>query len=186
MTIPFRRLALTLLASACLMPPAFAAKVKAQTGKNADFSSYKTYQWLPPRVLTKSGIDENHPANPVLEEVLGRQLSLKGLNRLADGADLQIQVYLLSESTPQLEALIMVGVPAMGSPMIYDTPIAAMGRYNRQGTICVNLIDRRTKKSAWFAMVSDSLPNRVLKPEELRSKISKAAAKLFKEYPAKK
>jgi hypothetical protein len=92
------------------MPPLNAAKVEAFRGKNADFARYKTYQWLPPRVMTKVGIDENNPANPILKEVVGRQLSQKGLNELADGADLQIQVWVLTESMPQIEAVIVASV----------------------------------------------------------------------------
>lgn len=176
------RLCLTLLIFACATPPIVAGKVKVQPGPQPDLSRYKTYQWFPPRVLTKVGVVENHPANPVLKEVFGRQLSLHGLNEIADGGDLLVQVYVLTESVPQLEAVLMAGP----SGMMYDTPIATMGRYNRQGTLYINLIDRQTKKSAWYAMVSDSLPNGVLKPEEIRSKLEKAAKDIFKKYPVKK
>ena len=175
-------MALTALISACLMRPIYAGKVKTQTGENIDFSRYKTYQWLPPRVMTKVGVVEDHPANPVLKEVVGRQLSQKGLNEAADDADLLIQAYVLTESVPQLEAVIM----AEGPGMIYGTPIANMGRYNREGTLYINLIDRRTKKSAWLAMAKDSLPNRTLEPDEIRAKLDKAATNIFKKYPAKK
>ena len=57
-----------LLAIACLMSPLPAAKVKTQGGK--DLSQYKSYQWLPPRVLTKLGLEENHVANPAVKEVI--------------------------------------------------------------------------------------------------------------------
>jgi Domain of unknown function (DUF4136) len=177
MTIPCRILGLSLLISFGLTAPVFAGKVKAFTGENADFPRYKTYQWFPPRVLTKTGIVETHPANPVLKEVVGRQLLQKGLNEVADNADLQIQAWVLTESVPQLEAVIM----AEGPGMIYGTPIATMGRYNHQGSLYLNLIDRRTKKSAWFAMTSDSLPR-----GELRAKLDKAATNIFKKYPKKK
>jgi len=183
MKIAYRVLGLTLLVSACLMPPLFAGKVIAEVGENADFSRYKTYQWLPPRVLTNLGVVENHPGNPLVKEIVGRELSQQGLKELADGADLQIQIHILTESTPQLEALVM---PSGSMGMIYGTPVAAMGRWNRAGTLCINLIDPRTKKSAWFGMVTDSLPNGVLKPDELREKLDKAAKKIFKKYPVKK
>jgi hypothetical protein len=79
-----------------------------------------------------------------------------------------------------LEAVIM----AEGPGMMYGTPIATMGRYNKEGTLALNLIDSKTKKSAWFAMVTDSLPNKTLKPDEIRSKLDKAARNIFKKYPA--
>jgi hypothetical protein len=182
MKIPCRMLGLTLLISVCLMPPICAAKVKARIGQNADFPRYKTYSWFPPRVLTKLGLVENHPANPVLKEVVGRQLSQKGLKEVSGGGDLMIQVYVQTESIPQLEAVLM----AEGPGMMYGTPIATMGRYNREGTLFINLIDRQTKNSAWYAMATDGLPNRTLKPEEIRSKLDKAAKNIFKKYPKKK
>ena len=51
------------------------------------------------------GLEENHVANPVLKEVLGGHLSQRSLTELTDGADLQIQVWIFTESVPQLEAL---------------------------------------------------------------------------------
>lgn len=181
-----RILSLTLLISACLIPQPVAGKVKSYPDPKADFSHYKTYQWFPPRVLTKAGIDENHPAAPVLKEVVGRHLMRKGLSEVADGADLQIQAYVLTESVPQLEAVIfsMGGVYQGGATSI-GSPVASVGRYNKEGSLYLNLIDSRTKKSAWFVMGSDSLPNRTLNPDEIRAKLDKVATAMFKKYPLK-
>jgi len=180
MRTSYRTLCSVLLASTCLMPPVRAAKVKTQGGKN--LSQYETYQWFPPRVLTKVGLEENHVANPVLKEVVGRQLSERGLMELVDGADLQIQAWVFTESVPQLEAIVY----AIDPNMLYGAPIATVGRYNRQGTLFLNLIDRRTKKSAWIGMVTDSLPSGTLDPEQIRAELDKAAKNIFKKYPVKK
>jgi hypothetical protein len=178
---------LILLSAASLMPPPAAAKVESFTDPKADFSQYKTFQWLPPRVLTKAGVDEDHPAAPVLKDAVGRQLTQKGLSEVAEGGDLQIQTYVLTELTPQLEALIFApGFGDQGDIMTFGAPMATVGRYNKQGSLYLNLIDRRTKKSAWCAMESKTLPNRTLKPDELRSKLDKAAQNMFKKYPVKK
>lgn len=178
---------LTLLMLACLMPPLFAGSVKAYAAPKADFARYRSYRWLPPRVLTKLGVDENHPAAPVLKEVVGRQLSQRGLNEVADSADLQIQAYLLTESVPQLEAVFFSTiVVSQGDVVAVGGPITTIGRYNKQGSLYINLIDSLTKQSAWLAMVSDSLPNRDLRPEEIRAKLDKAATNIFKKYPVKK
>jgi hypothetical protein len=179
MKILYSILSLTLLVSTLLMTPVFAVDVKTQTAKNADFSHYQTYQWFPPRVLTKVGEVENSPANPILKEVVGRELTQKGLRELADGADLQIQITVLTDTTPQLEAVVYAYFPGDWSP----TQIASLGRYNRTGTLCINLIDHKTNKSAWFAMGTESLPNGDLKPEEIRSKLETAVNSIFKKYP---
>jgi len=169
-----------LLACAGLTQPVRAAKVRTQGGKQ--LYQYKSYQWFPPRVLTKLGLEENHPANPILKEVVGQQLSGVGLTEVADGADLQIQAWVFTQSVPQLEAMIY----SIDPYMLYGTPIATVGRYNREGTLLLNLVDRRTKKSAWAAMVTNSLPTGTLEPDQIRAKLDKAAQDIFKKYPLKK
>ena len=173
---------LAFLLTACLMPPVFAGKVKTQLAPNADFSRYQTFQWLPPRVLTNLGVVEDHPANPILKEAIGQQMAKKGLRELADDADLQIQVFVLTDTSPQLEAIIIGVMPGVN----YGTQVATIGRYNRSGSLYINLIDRRTKKSAWLGMTTDSLSTGTLKPEEIRSKLTKAINNIFKKYPVKK
>lgn len=175
-----------LLFSGSSLVPLFAGKVKVYSSPNADFAHYKTYQWLPPRVLTKTGIDQNNPANPVLKAVLGQKLSQKGLNEVADAADLQVQVWVLTETVPQVEAIILsaVSIDVSDSGVTTSNYNVGVTSYNREGSLYINLIDSRTNKSAWFAMVKDSLPRRgTLKPEEIRSKLQKAATDIFKKYP---
>jgi len=187
MRTPSRILGLTLLMLASLTTTVSAGKVKAYPGHKVDINSYRTYQWFPPRVMTKAGIIEDHPANPVLKEAVGREISQRGLSEVADDADLQIQAWVLTESVPQLEAVIIANVVVeAGTYMTLGDPVATIGRYNRQGTLYLNLIDRLAKKSAWFAMVTDSLPNGTLNPEQIRAKLDKAAADIFKKYPVKK
>ena len=67
--------------------------------------------------------------------------------------------------------------------MMYGTPLATMGRYNKEGTLVVNLIDGKTNKSAWVGMIQESLDN---KEGSGQKKLPSAAAKLFKKYPGKK
>jgi hypothetical protein len=130
------------------------------------------------------GIVENHPANPMLKEVFAALLSSKGLKEVSEGADLEIQVAALGESVPQLEAVVMGG--GYYFPMMYDTPIATMGRYNKEGTLLVNLIDIQKKKSAWSAAVTESIPTKPMDEKQLREKVEKAAKKIFEKYPAAK
>ncbi len=172
-------------AGAVLLFPAvercFAAeKVKVYVGPEADFARYKTYEWLPPKILGKTGVIEGDPEySPLIKAAVNKQLELKGLREVPSGGDLQVSTLALAESVPQLEAVVFPGYVAMD----YATPIATMGRYNREGTLVVNLIDTRTKKSAWAGLAKETLKN---KPGAGKEKIDQAAARLFKKYPAKK
>ena len=182
MNLSRRILALTLLVSACLATPAFAGKVKTVLAKNVNMAHYKTYQWLPPRILVKTGIDENNPNNPILKAVVGQQLAAVGLKEVAEGGELMIQAYVVTESVPQLEAVLF----GEGYNFDYGTVVASMGRYNREGTLYLNLIDRQTKKSAWAGMATDDLNRGYLSPDAVRSKLEKLAKQMFKKYPVKK
>ena len=90
------------------------------------------------RFLIKTGIDDNNPNNPVLKAVVNQHLALVGLKEVEDGGDLAIQAYVLTESVPQLEAVLF----GEGYAFDYGTVVASMGRYNRQGTLYLNLIDQ--------------------------------------------
>jgi len=170
------RTGLLALAGAALLHPCYAAKVRTQLGVNTDFSHYKTYRWLPPKALTKTGVVENDPViAPAIKDAVNRQLTQHGLTEVTQGGDLEVASGVLNEFIPQVEAVLFAGPDLM-----YDTPIATMGRYNRQGTLVVNLIDTKTKKSAWVGMVQDSIDN---KPGAGLKKLPSAAEKLFKKFP---
>ena len=59
-------------------------------------------------------------------------------------------------------------------------------KVNNNFSLYLNLIDVKTKKSAWAAMVTDSLKGGYLSPEDIRAKLDKAATNIFKKYPGKK
>jgi hypothetical protein len=158
-----------------------AAKVKTWPGKDADFSSYKTYSWLPIKVLTKTGVVENDDAAaPLIRNAVNRELGKVGLKEVADGGDLQVSALALSESIPQLEAVIL---PQGFSQLDYATPIGTIGRYNKKGTLVVNLIIAGTAKSAWLGMAKETIDRN---PGAGLKKINKVTADLFKKYPRPK
>jgi len=161
----------------------FGGDVKAFSPKDVDYTRYKTYQWQPPKGLTKKGIVEGDDVvSPMIAKSVKAQLAKKGLIEVDKGADLSVVTLALSESVPQIEALIFT--PYTGSDLgtYWGTePIATIGRYNRQGSLVVNLIDERTNKSVWTGMATRALG----KPSQLDRDIDKAAKDLFKKYPAK-
>lgn len=167
------------MAAGPFVEPCNAGKVRVEVQPGADFARYKTYQWLPPKALTSSGVVENPPVlGTAMKDAINRQLVEKGLREVAEGGDLEVSALALRESIPQLEAVIFGG-PAM----TYGTPIANMGRYNNEGTLVVNLIDTKTKKSAWVGLVTETIDRGEGAGQK---KLPSAAAKLFKKYPSPK
>jgi Domain of unknown function (DUF4136) len=162
-----------------LLATAAMAKVKVLVDAKGDLSQYRTYQWLPPRVLKKTGLEENDDVvAPVIKVAVNKELAKLGLKEVPENADIQISAWAFREASPQIEAYVY------GS---YDdwyfggTP-ATLGRYNHSGTLVIGLIDPKTKKSVWGAASTGSFE----KPSQLESRVNKAASEIFGKYPRPK
>jgi hypothetical protein len=170
----------TLIAAVALAAcsSAFAGDVQAFPAPGADLSKYRTFKVLPARVLTKSGIQENDPTySPYILASVRKELKAKGLTEVAENADMEVAAAGLARAFPQIEAFIY------GFSYGYDwgtSPVATIGRYNKEGTVLVNLIDPRTKKSVWLGIASRAWG----KPSTVDSMIAKATAQMFTKYPA--
>jgi hypothetical protein len=172
----FVSISLALVSTVCL-----GSDVKAFASKNADFSRYKTYQWLPSKALTKAGIVENEPTvGPIIEKAVKQELAKKGLTEVSEGADLQVATLVLAESVPQLEAVLFGSFEPLSGTSWGMSPIGTVGRYNRQGSLAVNLIDPHNNTSVWAGIATRALG----KPSQNAKNIEKAASQLFKKYPA--
>jgi hypothetical protein len=147
--------------------------------KGVDLAAYRTYRLLPPKVLTKTGLHEDEPTiGPLIREALARELVGKGLTALAEGADLEVASAATAVSIPQVEALIYSWIGG-GTSNIGTAPLAILGRYNKEGTLYVNLIDPRTNRSVWLGISTRALGN----PNNFENDINQAAQALFKKYP---
>src|SRR5262249_43707574 len=67
-----------------------AGDVKAFANPDSNFGSYKTYRWLPTKVLSKAGIVEDDPAlSAVIKTAVNRELAARGLTEVVEGGDLE-------------------------------------------------------------------------------------------------
>jgi Domain of unknown function (DUF4136) len=160
--------------------PADAGDVRTFPAKGIDLTVYRTYRLLPPKVLTKTGLHEDEPTvGPLICEALARELAGKGLTARSEGADLEVASAAKSVSIPQIEALVYNWI-ADGASNIGTAPLATLGRYNKEGTLYVNLIDPRTNRSIWLGISTRALVD----PTNFETDINRAARALFKKYPA--
>src|SRR4051812_14745224 len=80
-----------LIAIMLSLQPCYAGKVRAHAAPGADMTRYKTYQWLPTRVLRNTGLVENDPVlTPLIKDAVNLQLTRLGLKEVAADGDLQI------------------------------------------------------------------------------------------------
>lgn len=156
-----------------------AGDVKTFPAPNVSFSQYKTFQWLPIRIAAKTGMVENDPRlSPLIRESVTKQLTKIGLVETKENPDLQVSAGAMEDASVQLEAIIYSMAPA-GIDWAIGYPVATVSRYNRSGTLVVNLIDPKGKKSVWLGLVSKGLGM----PDQAQGKIESASEKLFKKFP---
>ena len=69
---------LTALIAGLLVPVCFAGKVQIWMEKGTNLSQYKTYEWLPPKILGNKGVVENDPefSNAIPKPSAGRRFTL--------------------------------------------------------------------------------------------------------------
>jgi len=177
------RAALT-LSFLVLCSPLSGGDVKVYPTKGIDFSQYKTYQWMAPRIFTKAGIQDDDPiVAPMIRAAVNRELSTKGLREVASGGDLTVVSAGAGSADVQLDGFLVNygwdmywGYGAVGS-----TPLQ---RVNQKGTLAVVLTDSRTKKGVWAGLATEAVDKP--EPEIVRKAVDKAAEKMFKKFPPKK
>ena len=92
---------LVVLALAATPERVHAGKAKAHAAPGIDLSKYKTYQWLPTRVLRKTGLVENDPVlTPIIKNAVNRELKQLGLTEVSEGGDLQVATGITTHSVP--------------------------------------------------------------------------------------
>ena len=168
-----------LCSAACVLPvTTLAGDVKAFPANGVNLSTFKTYKMLSTRVLTKRGVLENDPdISPIVNAAIRSELNAKGLKEVSEGGDLQVSAGALVEVSAQLEAIIYnINMDATWG----TSPLVTIGRYNKEGTLIVNLIDPRVTKSVWIGFARRALG----RPSNRESEINKAAHALFKKYPS--
>ncbi|HEY3444386.1 MAG TPA: DUF4136 domain-containing protein [Paludibaculum sp.] len=183
-----RKNTLIALCVAALLSTPLTAKIKVQSQHQAgdDCRQYKTYSWLPVRTVGKTGlIDDDPTASPIIREAVNRELQAKGLNEVASGGEQQVATAAMKATSPHTDALIYGWFPECGTT--YGTywstaqPVMTISSYSAKGAFVVNLIDTKTKKSAWIAMAKDTVDK-----NQGEAKIDKASAKMFADFPPKK
>jgi hypothetical protein len=168
----------TYLTSACLMllgTIALAQSVTYDYDRAANFSHYKTYAWIRGTELT----DELNHAR-VVRSIDGA-LAAKGLARVQPGANPDLRVAYHASFDKNLEIAgstqglgpFGLGGDRWGSARVQPVLV---------GTLVVDVSDARTKAIVWRSLASSDIrPND--KPETRERKITKATARMFKNYP---
>jgi hypothetical protein len=162
----------------CLGVAAFAQQVQFDYDRAANFSAFKTYQWV------------DYQAVPVGDQLLDQdikravdeQLAGKGLRRVESGGDLLVGYQKRISEEKQFDAFGS-GFGGWGGPGWGNlSNIHGATSTIENGTLTVGLFDPAAKHLVWRGAASKTLDIKK-DPNKNYSNLEKAMAKLFKNYP---
>ena len=139
----------------------------------ADFSAFKTYAFAGLTDLNHHGVMNNSLLRKRLEQMMGDQLTLKGLRRVG------------TEEHPDLLVHYWVAVKekmrVSGAGPYWRGGMGGVSTYNYQeGTLIIDLLTPRQQDLVWRASMVGILAD---SKEDNHQMISKAMAEAFANYP---
>jgi hypothetical protein len=162
-----------------LVSESLTAKTKILPSKKYDVAKYETYEWLPPRVMTRQGLlEDDAVVAPLIRQVVNKYLAAKGYREVTENAQLKVLTGGFGETTSQLEGfLITYGFDYYyGWGPTYASPVS---RVSREGTFLVGLIDAQTNEGVWLGLSTALIGDH----KDIDKTINKAASNLLKKLP---
>ncbi|MFN8006198.1 MAG: DUF4136 domain-containing protein [Terriglobia bacterium] len=154
---------------------ALGQKVTVDFEKEVNFSKFKTYSWGRGTPVPNPMMDQRVVAG------IEAQLAAKGLQKVADNADLEVFYHAAVGKQTQLNTTNMggwgYGWGRYGAGM--GTAVTTVQNIPT-GELIVDVGDIQAKKFIWRGTARDTLSD---KPEKNQKKLEKALTKMFQKFP---
>src|SRR5277367_1995392 len=165
--------------------------VRTDYDTSADFTKYHTYYWAGGRDVTGGGSLENSLLDKRIKDIVGAQLSAKGLSEVAESAkpDLAVLYWIGTKDKTSITTSPSSAASSRAAWSRYDpywngrwgrTYDEVVVRNYTEGTLIVDLIDANTKALAWRAYLVQTIDKDSQKTTQ-RATANAAAA--FAQYP---
>src|SRR5262249_25826462 len=148
----------------------------------ADFSTLKTYDWMP---ATGNAADELLVKR--IRTAVDTQLQAKGHKLVADNADFLIAMQLSGKTTygGSTGVGMSVGIPVGRAGRISVGGGKSKPIEKKEGTLVLDFLDAKTKSLVWRATAAGAvLPNPT--PDEQQKRIDEIVAQMLERFPPKK
>ena len=178
--------------------------VKVDRDESADFSKYRTYQWVAPDSipLVRGRISEAAPGEKQIDSriraAIEQELQAKGLSK-QDGQSSDLLINYLGLVT--FRSLDTEASPAKGPTKASPAKDATEGLITyehwkvlhegveegyiaREGTLTVDIVDAKTNRLVWRGSATDVVNEPVTGPQQLAAlkKIDEAVRQLFQKF----
>lgn len=152
---------------------------------DANFSSYKTYDWIPQQATAIGNAQRAEERNTLLDkrikEAVDLQMGREGVVRSSNNPDLLIAYH----TGIQNKVDVTDWGYSYGS-YYYGYPRRDVTVYQyQQGTLIVDLIEASSKELVWRGSAQATLLENPT-PEKVAERINAAVGKMFSKYPPKK
>ena len=168
---------ITLTALMCLGAAAFAQDVQFDYNRSANFSAYKTYNWIDYRRV--------EPGDQLLDQDIKRavdaQLASKGLQRVESGGDLVVGYQAGISQEKEFDSIGAGGFGGWGGPFGWGNSRVTTATIDI-GRLTIGLFDPASKQLVWRGAASKTL-NISKDPDKNYRNLEKAMDKLFRNYP---
>jgi len=162
----------------CLGVTAFAQQVQFDYDRSANFSAYKTYQWVDYQQVAVADqlLDQD------IKRAVDEQLVGKGLRRVESGGDLLVGYQTRISEEKQFDA-VGSGFGGWGGPGWSNlADIHGTTSTVENGKLTLGLFDPAKKQLVWRGSASKTLDIKQ-DPDKNYRNLNRAMAKLFKNYP---
>ena len=189
-----RKLLAVLITGGAVAGCAHTTNVRTDFDPSADFSRYRTYYWAGGNDVSGGGSLSNSLVDKRIKDLIGAQLSSKGLREAAEGAqpDLVVLYWIGAKDKTTVQTLPSSTTPTRMMWSRYDP--YWNGRWGRtyddvvvrnytEGTLIVDLIDASTKQLAWRAYLVQTVDK---DPQKTRQRAEANAIAAFEQYPPSK
>ncbi len=149
---------------------AAAQNVTFDYDRGANFSDYKTYQW----VDSPSGRAPNQLMHQNIQRAVDSQLALKGMQRVENGGDLQIAYQAAVDEEKQFNVW-GTGPRLLGNGQVTSSTIQV-------GKLVIDFFDPAKQQLVWQGSAEKTLDIKK-DPEKNYQNLQKAVAKMLKNYP---
>ena len=157
----------------CLAAVAFAQSTHFDYDRSANFSAFKTYQW----VDSPSGDGPNQLMDQNIKRAVDSQLASKGMQRVESGADVQISYQAAIDEEREFDVW-GAGPRFWAGGRVASSTIQV-------GKLVINIIDPARKQLVWRGEAEKTLDIKK-DPDKNFQNLQKTMAKLFQHYPPSK
>src|SRR5689334_15812305 len=154
----------------CLSTLAMAQNITFDYARSANFSSYKTYQWVDTSAdgATDQLVDQN------IKRAIDAQLALKSMQRVETGGDLQVNYQVALNKEKQFDGWGS-GPRVWGNTRVTTSTIEI-------GKLMVTMFDPAKAQLVWRGTAEQTIDMKK-DPDKNFKTLEKTMAKLFKNYP---